>query len=298
MKRLSPNALGSVYMTLGSLAYVLNDAAIRLATEEGLDVFQALFLRAVAMAVGFGIVARARGEQTRRSHLERAVLVRVAAELVATATFFAALVRMEFANAQAILQIAPLAVTLAAAFILGEYVSRRRYVTILLGFVGVLVIMRPATAGFTFWSLAVVISVVALVVREMATRNVSPRTPALSIAFTTAVGSAALMGVLSLIAGWSATTTKGWLFVGLAAALLFFGYLFTIETVRIGDLSVSAPFRYTVLLGAVVAGSLIFNERLDLLTAVGSMLILITGLYAVYLDRTETPSTSTVIHEE
>jgi len=287
MKRLSPNALGSVYMTLGSLAYVLNDAAIRLATEEGLDVFQALFLRGVAMAVGFGIVARARGEQTRRSHLERAVVVRVAAELVATATFFAALVRMEFANAQAILQIAPLAVTLAAALILGEFVSRRRYVTILLGFVGVLVIIRPATSGFTFWSLAVVASVGALVIRELATRGVNLRVPALSIAYTTAVASAALMGGLSVFTGWGATTTKGLLFVALAAALLFFGYLFTIETVRIGDLSVSAPFRYTVLLGAVVAGSLIFSERLDAFTIVGSALILITGLYAVYLDRTE-----------
>lgn len=287
MTRLSRNALGSVYMTLGSLAYVLNDAAIRLATEEGLGVYQALCLRGAAMALVFGVVGRVRGEQTKRPHFERPLIVRVIAELVATALFFAGLVRMEFANAQAILQVAPLAVMLVAAFVLGEQVSKKRYVTILIGFLGVVVVIRPATSGFTVWSLVIVASVAAMVVRELATRDVRPDTPALSIAFITAVASSALMGVLAALSGWSPLTSKGLLFVSLAAGLLFFGYLFTIETVRIGDLSVSAPFRYTVLVGAVIAGYLVFGEALDVLSIVGMGLILVSGLYAVWLDRRE-----------
>ena len=274
-------------MTLGSLAYVLNDAAIRLATEEGLGVYQALCLRGAAMALVFGVVGGVRGEQTKRPHFERPLIVRVIAELVATALFFAGLVRMEFANAQAILQVAPLAVMLAAAFVLGEQVSKKRYVTILIGFLGVVVVIRPATSGFTVWSLVIVASVAAMVVRELATRDVRPDTPALSIAFITAVASSALMGVLAALSGWSPLTSKGLLFVSLAAGLLFFGYLFTIETVRIGDLSVSAPFRYTVLVGAVIAGYLVFGEALDVLSIVGMGLILVSGLYAVWLDRRE-----------
>ena len=107
-------------MAIGSLAYVLNDAAVRLATEEGLGVYQVLAFRGAAMVVLFAAVGRVRGEQPRRRHLEPAIWARVAAEVIGTVLFFAALVRMEFANAQAILQIVPLLVTLAAAALLGE----------------------------------------------------------------------------------------------------------------------------------------------------------------------------------
>ena len=115
MNRLSPNALGAIYMTAGSLAYVLNDAMVRLATEDGLGVYQLLCMRGIAMAVLFAAVGRARGEPLRQTHVERPVLLRVGAEMVSTCLFFAAIVRMEFANARAILQIAPIAVTLIAA---------------------------------------------------------------------------------------------------------------------------------------------------------------------------------------
>lgn len=81
--------------------------------------------------------------------------------------------------------------------------------------------------------------------------------------------------------------------IALASCLLFFGYLFTIETVRVGDLSISAPFRYTVLLGAVIIGYLFFGEVPDTLTIIGSIVIIATGLYAVLLDRNERRNDST-----
>lgn len=274
-------------MAIGSLAYVTNDAAVRLATEEGLGVYQVLSLRGMAMVVLFAAVGHIRGEQPRRVHLEPALWARVTAEVVGTVFFFAALVRMEFANAQAILQIVPLLVTLAAATLLGEHVSRRRYATIVIGLVGVMVIIRPATDGFTAWSLVVVLSVIALVARELATRRVRVDTPALSIALLTAVANTILTGGISLVNGWSMPTNKGFVLIGVAAVLLFFGYLFTIQTVRVGELSVSAPFRYTILLGAIVSGSVLFNEPPDALTLIGAAVILGTGLYAISLDRSE-----------
>lgn len=274
-------------MAIGSLAYVMNDAAVRLATDQGLGVYQVLALRGLAMVVLFAAVGRVRGELPRRVHLEPALWTRVAAEVVGTVFFFAALVRMEFANAQAILQIVPLLVTLAAATLLGEHVSRRRYATIMMGLIGVMVIIRPATDGFTAWSLVVVLAVIALVVRELATRRVRAETPALSIALLTAVANTLLTGAISFVSGWSMPTSRGFILIGLAAVLLFFGYLFTIQTVRVGELSVSAPFRYTILLGAIVSGSLLFNEPPDALTLIGAAVILGTGLYAISLDRSE-----------
>ena len=80
-------------------------------------------------------------------------------------------------------------------------------------------------------------------------------------------------------------TGRGALLILLASCLLFFGYLFTIESVRVGDLSVSAPFRYTILLGAVVTGYVLFDEVPDAFTLAGSALIVVAGLYAISLDR-------------
>ena len=68
-------------------------------------------------------------------------------------------------------------------------------------------------------------------------------------------------------------------------ASLMIGYLFTIETVRVGDLSVSAPFRYTVVVGAVVAGYLMFDEVPDALTIVGIVVIVLSGLWSMRLER-------------
>lgn len=272
-------------MVLGSVAYVLNDAAVRFASDDGLGVYQVVCLRGAMMAALFAGVAMIRGESLTLSHIERPVLVRVFAEMVSTMLFFTALVRMEFANAQAILQILPLAVILAAAFVLGEAVSLRRYAAVFAGFVGVLIVVRPATDGFTIWSIAVLASVASMIVRELATRRVSDATPALSIAFLTAVGNTVLGGLLATSEGWDSVTNRSALAVVLASSLLFFGYLFTIQTVRIGDLSVSAPFRYSALLGAVVIGYVVFDETPDALMIAGSGLIVLAGLYSISLDR-------------
>ena len=182
LRRLSPNARGSLYMTVGSLAYVVNDALIRVATEEGLGVYQALFLRTCAMIPLLAVACRVRGEPIDRRMLARPVVVRVAAEVLAAATFFAALVHLEFANAQTILMLVPFVVTLVAGLALGESIPMRRYLTVAVGFVGVIAVVRPTPGEFSPWSLAVVASAGGLVVREFATRRIGSDVPSLPIA--------------------------------------------------------------------------------------------------------------------
>ncbi len=273
-------------MAIGSIGYVVNDGLVRRATENELGVYQVLCLRSIGLAGLFWVIGRTRGKQTTRAHLRAPLVMRVVAETLGSALFFAGIVRLEFANAQAILQVVPFAVTLAAAVVLGERVQVRQYVAILVGFTGVLIIIRPATEGFSAWSLAVLGSAALLVVREFATRDVDSDTPALSIAFTTAAGLAVLTGGLSLFDGWRAVSFESAGLLALAVCSLAVGYFFTIETVRVGDLSVSAPFRYTVLLGAVIIGYLLFDEVPDRWTVIGSSIIFATGVYSVQLERT------------
>ena len=287
----SPNALGSLYMVIGSLGYVVNDALIRAATDAGLNVFQALFIRGVAMSSLFVAYARARRRRQphrppiRRHVANRPVLIRVAAELVATALFFAALVNLDFANAQTILMLVPFAVTVVAAVFLGEQVTTAHYLAVVLGFAGVLAVMQPTPTDFSVWSIVVVASAGALVVREIATRNVDPDTPALPIALVTAVAITAMTGILTLFTGWNPPTPRALAYLALACGFLIIGYVFAIQTVRVGDLSVSAPFRYSTLVGAVAIGYLAFGETPDALTLTGCALILGAGIWSTRIDR-------------
>lgn len=282
---MSPNALGAVYMVIGSLGYVTNDALIRVATAEGLGVYQALFLRGIGMTVLFAVLLRARGVVVTRSQLSRPVVGRVGAEVVGTALFFAAIVNLEFANAQTILLIVPFAVTLAAAVVLGETVSARQYATVVAGFVGVLCVVQPGTAAFSPWSLAVVVAAVALTFREFATRRVDSSIPAAFVGLVTAIAITTMSGALAVLTGWSPINRTAAVAVAAACLCLVVGYVFTIQTVRVGDLSVSAPFRYTTLLGAVVLGYALFDEIPDTLTIVGCIIILASGVYAIRLEQ-------------
>ncbi len=277
-------------MTIGTIGYVLNDALVRRATDQGLGVYQSLFLRSVAISVLFAALVVARGEKISLSTVRGPVIVRMAAEISGAALFFGAFVHIDFANAQTILLIVPMAVTLSAALWLGEQVSGRLYATVLAGFVGVVLVVQPATSQFSGWSLVILASAAFLVVREFATRNVRADVSASFVALITAVGLALLTGALSMFAGWGAITGDAMVTLGLAGASLMIGYVFTIQTVRVGDLSASAPFRYIALPGAVVFGFLFFGEIPNLLTILGCAVILVAGVYAVRLERSARPS--------
>ena len=280
---MSPNALGALYMTLGSLLAVVNDGLVRLATEDGLDVYQALFLRGCGMMVIFATVGRLRGERFDRQFLTRPLLLRAAAEVVVAASFFAALVHIEFANAATILMAAPLAVTVVAAQ-RGEDVSRRHYILVFVGFVGVVAVVRPTPDGFSPWTLLVILAAAALVVREFATEQVKTETSSLAIALPTAAAVTAMAGAISVVTGWASITPRALLFLGAACVCLVVGYLFVIETVRVGDLSVSAPFRYTTVVGAVAVGLVFFQEIPDTLTIVGCTFIVVVGVATTRLS--------------
>ena len=171
----------------------------------------------------------------------------------------------------------PFAVTVVAART-GEHVTTRRYVLVAIGFAGVVAVVRPTPGEFSPWALLVIAAAGALVVREFATQRVETRIPPLPIALLTAIAITSMTGTISMVTGWGTITARSAVVLMLACACLVAGYLFAIETVRVGDLSVSAPFRYTTVVGAVIVGLTFFDETPDLLTIVGCVLIVTAGV--------------------
>ena len=285
MNRLSDNALGAVYMTISVLAYVANDAFIKTAAAD-LDLYQAIFLRGAAISLI--ILVMLRGQVSMgliRQHLSGPLIVRVGAEVLGTIAFLNALVNMPLANVTAIFQSVPLTVTLAAALFLGEKVGWRRYLAVVVGFLGVLIVVRPTGEGFNAFALLAVIAVILTTIRDLATVKLPEDVPSTLVAFLTAVA-ISLMGLVgSFIGGWAPMNVSNIGAIAGAATFLSIGYIFSIKTVRVGDLSFSAPFRYTILIGAIVLGILVFDEIPDQPMIIGSILIVAMGLYTFSVER-------------
>lgn len=276
--------------------FALEDAVIKRAAAE-LPVGQILFMLGAAGFLVLAAIARARDVAVLSRRLAApAVLVRNIAELFGTVGFVTALSLIPISTASVILQASPLVVTMGAALILGERVGWRRWTAILAGLAGVIVILRPGLAGFDANALWAVLGVIGLSLRDLSTRRVPADVTTLQLsawAFA-AVGLAGLL--LSLGLATSMATPSPRTAVELAFGLGFglVGYAALTAAVRMGDLSVVAPFRYTRIVFALALGLLLFGERPDAPMLVGAALIVGSGLYTLVrearLRRRRAPS--------
>lgn len=283
---LSDNLRGAVFMCVAMAAFTINDMFMKLIIKD-IPLFQAITLRGAltVMALGALVIITAQGRFALPRKDGMIVSVRAVAEVAATFTFIAALKHMELANLSAILQSLPLLVTLAAAIFFGDRIGWRRMTAIAIGFVGVLIIIRPGTDGFNVWSLVGLASVATVVVRDLATRELSPAIPSVTVAFWTSVLLTLSSGVLSIGQGWAVPQTGTLLMIPAAAIGVIAGYLTIIRAMRVGDIGVVAPYRYTALLWAIVLGWLAFGDFPDLWTLVGAGIVVAGGVFTLLRER-------------
>lgn len=284
--QLTDNARGAILMTVAMAGFTLNDTAMKVVMED-LPLFQAIGLRGVLASLTLLVIGWRMGGL--RLNLPRRdwwlLAVRSVAEVVGTLTFLAALDNMPLATLSAILQALPLAVTLAAAMFLGNPVGWRRMTAIVVGFIGVLIIIRPGAEGVNLWALMGLASVICVVVRDLTTRRMSGSLPSVTVALTAAVTVLAMGGVGTLIQGWQPVSFQSWALLFAAATALIVGYLTVVMTMRVGEISFVAPFRYTALLWAMAMDFLIYGHLFDRLTMFGAALVVATGIFTFWRER-------------
>lgn len=273
-------------MIASMTAFTLNDACMKALGQE-LPLFQAIFLRGVFASIALYGLVRFYGRLSLPVGAKDRWLVglRTACEVGAAFFFISALFNMPIANVTAILQALPLTVTLAGAVFLREPVGWRRWLAILVGFVGVLLIVRPGTEGFTLYSVYALLAVVCVTVRDLAARRMSAGVPSTTAAFFAGLGVTVLGAVGSLGAEWVAVSPRSVGLLALATGFLVVAILSSVMTMRVGDLAVVTPFRYTSLLVALVLGLVVFGEWPDALTLVGASIIIAMGLFTIWREQ-------------
>lgn len=273
-------------MILAMFCFVANDAMVRTVGQD-LPVSQIMFLRGlIVVALTTGLILRSNRQHQLQYTYSPLVVVRSLLDLAGTAAFLYALMRVPFANAAAVLQCLPLAVTLGAAIVFREKVGIWRWSAIAIGFAGVLVILRPGLDGFTPASLWLLATVVFSAARDLLSRSLQPDVPTLMVTLSVSLTITIAGLVFTLFAGnWQAMSAQNWGHLIVAAFFLFGAYQFIVITMRTGDTSLVAPFRYTSLLWAIIVGWWWFQELPDKHTILGSLIVACMGLLTIYRER-------------
>lgn len=273
-------------MSVSMAGFVLNDTLVKAASAE-MNMGQVMFIRGIFATLMILVLAWQQGALTNlRAALHPMVGVRAIGELGGTVFYLIALANLPLANVSAVFQALPLAVTMAAALFLGERVRWRRWAAISVGFVGILIVVRPGLQGFTVYSIYTLVCVGFCVLRDLSTTRIPESVSTVCVSTITAIIVTVFGAALIVpMGGWSPVSARAVLLLVGASILLLFGYHFIILAMRSGQVSFVALFRYTSLVWAMVMGVLVFSDVPDLPTLAGASMVVGSGLYTLYRER-------------
>ena len=276
----NPAIRAGLFMVLAMGSFVTNDTCVKIVGPT-LPVGELIAIRGTMSMAIIAAIATRQGVIGDIGEIRNGpVLVRATLDLVATIAFITALMHMEIANLTAVMQAVPLAVALLSAAVLGEKVGIHRSLAIVAGFAGVLLIVRPSPQSFTAFDALALLIVFTVAARDLTTRKIPPKVPSLIVALANAGFVTAGGVLLGLYQGF--VMPQAWQVATLAFASLFLasGYMFMVATLRLGELSITAPFRYSIMVFAIISGIVVFHEFPDRLSVLGMALIVSAGLYA------------------
>ena len=258
---------------------------------EDYPIEQFVFLRSVFGLLIFLLAARWYGGygalRTRRWPWHA---LRTALSVGAMFGFFYGLAHMPLVNALTIAFVAPLIVTALSGPFLGEHVGWRRWMAVIAGFIGVLVVLRPGAGMFTPAATGVLIAAACWALMMMTARKLAATESSYSLAFYIMSGPL-LVSSFILPGNYVAPDALGWLLFGLAGICSAIAWVGMVGGYRRAPPVVLAPFEYTALVGAAIAGYLFWDEVPDRFVVAGATIIIASGIYIVFREvGTETTS--------
>lgn len=282
---MTDNLRAILAMVGAMLIFALSDVMMKIVGSK-LPVGELLVLRGSLASVLILSVAWFTGALAGfRQMLVPIVLWRSLAEAICSVLYFIALVAMTLADAAAVAQFAPLAVMAGAALLLGEPIGWRRWTAAGIGFLGVLLIIKPGTSAFQPAALIMLGSNLFVATRDLITRRLPASMPTILVA-AAAMIAVTLAGAAMLPFGtWVPPTPFEWLLLAGSSIAVIGGFLLTIIGMRTGDIGVVSPFRYSFMLFATLASLAFFGDVPDSWSWAGIGLILGSGLYSIHRER-------------
>lgn len=274
------NFKGILFMILAMAGFAFEDLFIKMLSTY-FPISEVIIILGFTGTVVFLIIALLqRAPIIHKDLLNKHVIIRTICELLGAVFFVTAIALTPLSSATAILQIAPLLVTIGAVIFFKEKVGWRRWTAVFIGFIGVLLIVRPGFEGFMPASIFALLGSVFLAARDLATRAMQVKLPSVTIALYAFIAFG-ISGILIIPFNSPMvipTFNQILYFIG-ASAFGVIAYYSLVISSRIGEMSVISPFRYSRIVFAMLLAIIILEENPDSLTIIGASIVVASGLY-------------------
>ena len=274
------NLKGILFMILAMAGFAFEDLFIKLLSTY-FPISEVIIILGFTGTFIFFIIALLQNAPIiHKDLLNKHVIIRTICELLGAVFFVTAIALTPLSSATAILQIAPLLVTIGAVIFFKEKVGWRRWTAVFIGFIGVLLIVRPGFEGFMPASIFAILGSVFLAARDLATRAMQVKLPSVTIALYAFIAFG-ISGILIIPFNSPMvlpTSNQIIYFIG-ASAFAVIAYYSLVISSRIGEMSVISPFRYSRIVFAMLLAIIILDENPDGLTLIGASIVVASGLY-------------------
>ncbi len=279
---------GIVLMIISAALLALNDTVTKWLTES-YPATQVWCLRTVFVLIPILAVAAHRGRwRELRVVSWRGQAVRAALFVSTTLLIVLSLESLPLPDVMAIVLASPLFVAALSMRILGERVSAERWAIVAIGFVGVLLIVRP-TGAFQWIALIPVAASLSSALRDMVTRRIGRTETSLAILFYSSLAVIVIGLVSAPLFEWRAVSTGAWALLALNGALNGGAHFLMIESLRLGEAATVVPFKYSGLVWGLLLGFLVWRHIPDAWMLVGAALVAASGLYLLRLEYRPAP---------
>jgi drug/metabolite transporter (DMT)-like permease len=277
------NGAAIATMCVGALCLVCNDAAAKWLVADYAPL-QIVFLRNLfAVPIIAAIVLSGGGWQALRTRHLRVHALRGLLLVGGASTFFLSLRILPLAEATALFFAAPIFITALSVPLLGEHVGWRRWMAVIVGFAGVLIIVRPGAAAFQPASLLVLATASLYALAMISTRWIDRSEGVWTMMFYVVLFPMLFSGVAASLQ-WQPPALSHLPIFAAQAVFGAVGMTLISQSFRLAPAAVVAPFDYTALIWASLLGWLLWNEVPEVWTYAGAAVIIASGIYIVFRE--------------
>lgn len=268
---------GILWIVLATALFTATNTFAKLLGQNH-DIVQIVWARYTFHLVLIALLLRQAFPATLRTRHLKLQLGRSLLLLFSSALYFTGFTLLPLAESAAMINVTPLLVTVLSVPLLGERVGIRRSTSVIIGFLGALIIIRPGMDAFTIAALFPLTAASTYALYQIATRHVSHADSSMtSITYTALAG--AVIGGFIVPFFWTEPSAGGWaMMIGMGVSGGF-GHYAMIRAYSLAEISAIVPFTYTVLIWMVASGYFVFGDLPDIWTLVGTLIIAGSGLY-------------------
>jgi len=282
--RTNNSKLGLTYMFIGMSLFAATDAIAKLLTET-IPAVQVVWSRQCGLLIGVMILIAIKGLSVLKStnpklQISRGVLAATSATLFIIGVSFVPL-----ADAVALTFVAPFMVTILGALVLKERVGMRRWIAVIIGFLGTLIVIRPGMGVLHPAAFLLIIAASAFAVRQILSRILAGGDKTSTTVAYTAIVSWLLLSIPLPFIWETPQTTREILLLIIIAVMAASGETLVIMALETAQAVILAPVHYSLLLWGTLYGFLIFDQLPDGWTWTGALIIVATGLYTLNRER-------------